>query len=75
MKLYYFKLAKSNILPFIRFCEGLDIVILISWIEEGDIFNHDNIVGYIRVYPSTTIPEELQLEKLNEKYGNVIKSV
>lgn len=75
MKLYYFKLPESKILAFIRFCEGLDMSIVIAWKNEGDIFNHDNITGYIRVHSSVTIPDELQIEKLNEKYGNNIKAV
>jgi hypothetical protein len=74
MKIFYFKVRKKEILNFIRLCESYDIAILASWLIDGDIFAGDEIEGYIRIYKST-IPETMQLEKLNEKFGNNIKAV
>jgi hypothetical protein len=74
MKIFLFKIKQINFVTFIRFCEGLDITIIAAWKIEGDFLSADLIEGYLRIDKSN-LSEDLQLEKLNEKYGNQIKPV
>jgi hypothetical protein len=75
MKLYYFKIPEKSILSFIRLIETYDMYILVSWKEDGDIFSNNFIVGYLRLQDNAQIPPAMQLEKLNEKFGNNVKAV
>jgi len=74
MKIFLFKVKASQFLTFIRFLDGLDIYIIAAWKVEGDFLSADIFEGYISLNKSN-LSEELQLEKLNEKYGNTIKPV
>lgn len=74
MKIFLFKIKQINFVTFIRFLDGLDIYIIAAWKIEGDFLSADYIEGYLSLNKST-LSEDLQLEKLNEKYGNFIKPV
>lgn len=68
-------MPQKNIVAFIRFCNSLDISIICAWKLEGDFLSADVIEGYAQINTSTVLPEQMQNEKLIEKYGNHIKMV
>ncbi len=67
----FFKMPEFKALEFVRFTSMFDIDILLAFSKEDLFVNF--IEGYIRVNKSNTIPREVQLEKLQEKFGQFVK--
>ncbi len=68
----YFKLPEFRLFEFVKFTEMMDITILICYKQE-EILVNDSFVGWIRLNKNHNIPKEVQVEKINEKFGKFVK--